>query len=41
MSILLNHYLTLKELESKLNSNEQADKMDEQHENKDCDCQTT
>src|SRR6476660_5708278 len=41
MSILLDHYRTLKELESKSNSNEQADKMNKQRENKDYDCQTT
>ena len=41
MSILLDHYRILKELESKLDSNEQADTMDKQRENKDYDCQTT
>ena len=34
MSILLDHYRALKELESKLDSNEQADKMGKQRENK-------
>ena len=41
MSILLDHYRVLKELESKLESNKQANKMNKQRENKGCDCQTT
>ena len=34
MSFSLDHYRALKELESKLDSNEQADKIDKQRENK-------
>jgi hypothetical protein len=41
MSIIFNHYRTLKELESKLDSNEQVDKLNNQQENKGCDYQTT
>jgi hypothetical protein len=41
MSILLDHYRALKELESKLDSDKQADKMDKQRGNKGCDRQTT
>jgi len=41
MSILLDHYQALNELESKLDCNEQADKIDKQRENKGCDRQTT
>lgn len=41
MSIIFNHYRTLKELESKLDSNEQVDKLNKQQENKGCDYQTT
>jgi hypothetical protein len=41
MSIIFNHYRTLKELESKLDTNEQVDKLNKQQENKGCVYQTT